>query len=311
MPARSFLSRPAFARLIFALFPLTALAACAGPATEPGEEGAPSGNVDLQAHTPDFARRPYEAFSRQDAVAIALREWRAWGMKVNDAPPDEKYNPPAEDKPERWPGMWQRVGEYWWLGVNADRREAAYTGKHDDVGMEFDSQRDETYAWSAAFISYIMRTDGAGLRFPYSQTHATYINAARRVSLGKSNAWAVSAEAPWAYAPRPGDLICAGRRNRRIRFQNLPAGYFPGHCDIVVAAEPGQISVVGGNVDDSVTMKHVPVTADGMLTLPNGTPVDTRYPWFVVLRVLYTNDSFNPALDRFNETPPNPVISSR
>ena len=54
---------------------------------------------------------------------------------------------------------------------------------------------------------------------------------------------------------------------------------------MVDGAVPGQITVVGGNVDDAVTMKHVPVTPDGKLARPDGTVVDTRYGWFVVLRV--------------------------
>jgi hypothetical protein len=45
--------------------------------------------------------------------------------------------------------------------------------------------------------------------------------------------------------------------------------------------------VIGGNVDDAVTMKHVPTTTDGMLAGPDGTVVDPRYGWFVVIRVLY------------------------
>jgi hypothetical protein len=44
--------------------------------------------------------------------------------------------------------------------------------------------------------------------------------------------------------------------------------------------------VIGGNVDDAVTMKHVPVTQDGKLAMPNGQVLDTRYPWMVVLRLL-------------------------
>ena len=62
---------------------------------------------------------------------------------------------------------------------------------------------------------------------------------------------------------------------------------FPAHCDIVVdTSVPGQIAVIGGNVDDAVTMKHVPVTADGKLAAPDGVVLDTRYPWMVVLRLL-------------------------
>ena len=37
------------------------------------------------------------------------------------------------------------------------------------------------------------------------------------------------------------------------------------------------LSVVGGNVDAAVTMKHVPVASDGRLVASDGTVVDTRY----------------------------------
>jgi hypothetical protein len=47
------------------------------------------------------------------------------------------------------------------------------------------------------------------------------------------------------------------------------------------------LNVIGGNVDDTVTLKHVPTLPDGRLALPGGIPVDTRYPWMVVLRVNY------------------------
>ena len=38
-------------------------------------------------------------------------------------------------------------------------------------------------------------------------------------------------------------------------------------------------------MDDSVTEKHIPTTPTGMLSDPATGVVDTRYPWFVVLRV--------------------------
>ena len=34
-------------------------------------------------------------------------------------------------------------------------------------------------------------------------------------------------------------------------------------------------------------MKHVPITQDGKLATPDGTIIDTRYPWMVVIKVLY------------------------
>jgi hypothetical protein len=94
---------------------------------------------------------------------------------------------------------------------------------------------------------------------------------------------------PERYAPRPGDLICLGRYNAAgLKFGDLPTGYiWPGHCAIVVDVQPGTISVIGGNVDDAVTLTHVPVTGSGTLATLDGTVLDNRYPWFVVLRVSY------------------------
>jgi hypothetical protein len=215
-----------------------------------------------------------------------LREWRLFGMPVDDDPPGSRPPPLPDAKPEREAGLWQRVGEYWWLGMDAGTRQSRWTGKHDARGHVFPAQDDEAYAWSAAFISYVMRVAGAGTRFPYSDAHHVYIDEARLVSLGRAG-WAVSAERPAAYAPLPGDLICASRTAVPLTFDALPAGRFAAHCDIVVAREANALEVIGGNVDDAVTLKHVPVTADGMLANATGAVLDARYPWFVVLRTLY------------------------
>jgi hypothetical protein len=89
--------------------------------------GCVAKGVPEDAHVPDFARRPYEPFGREAAVAIALREWRLWGQPVQDSPTDEEAEAadPAR-KPERQPGLWQRVGEYWWLGLDADQPARAF-----------------------------------------------------------------------------------------------------------------------------------------------------------------------------------------
>ena len=266
---------PRRARLALAL--LAGLAACAVPPA---------------AHVPPFARVPYETISRRTIVAITLREWRLWGSRVDDAPPDQRPPPPPDAKPERWPGLWQQVGEYWWLGMNAGTRESRWTGKHDAAGRVFASDLDWRYAWSAAFVSYVMRISGAGPRFPYSDAHATYIDIAKEMTDGTTTGWLIAAARPDAYAPQPGDLICMGRGHAAgLTYDDLPAGRFPSHCDIVVAtAAPGAavpaLTVVGGNVDDAVTMKHVPVTANGRLAGPDGQVLDSRYPWMVVLRLL-------------------------
>jgi hypothetical protein len=235
---------------------------------------------------PPFSRLSYGPFARADAIEIALREWRMWGSLVDDDPPGTRP-PNPNGKPERYPGMWERVGEYWWLSQDSGDVTAYWTGKHDGNGKVFPASQDGHYPWSAAFISYIFRIAGAQDRFPYAPSHAVYINAARRHVDGEGN-WVVTAERPEQYAPVAGDLICLGRGgSHALTYDDLPTGSFPGHCDFVVAAEPGQLSVVGGNVDDAVTMKHIPTTPSGMLIDPATGVVDTRYPWFVVLRVQY------------------------
>ena len=239
-------------------------------------------------HSPPFARMPYEAFGRAEAVAIAVQEWRLFGEHVDDDPPPPGgFDPAPGDDPARVPGHWERIGEYWWLGQDVDRRESAWTGMHDENGNEIDASRDDYYAWSAAFISYVMRTAGAGARFPYSPSHDVYINIAKEMKLGRTSGWVVMAERVDEYAPALGDLICYSRERYKLTYEKLPRRRFIGHCDIVVARDKAQISVIGGNVDHTVTMKHVPVTTDGRLADADGQVLDTRYPWLVVIRILY------------------------
>jgi len=238
--------------------------------------GAP---VPSDQHIPDYAKRPFEPFARRNALAIAEREWRAFGAIVQDTPPDAE--PALDARPDRQPGLWQRVGDYWWFGQDAGSKEGKLTPRYDEFGIPYDGVAP---AWSAAFISYVMRASGAGDRFPYSPLHADYINAAARQT------GAVRAEAPDRYAPHAGDLICFGRGEARaMRFEDLPGPRFLGHCDLVTAARPGQLTVIGGNVGAAVTKKYVPTTPDGLLWSA-GQAVDERYEWFVVVRILYDGE---------------------
>ncbi|OUI87587.1 hypothetical protein HK11_11045 [Acetobacter sp. DmW_043] len=243
-------------------------------------------------HVPDFATHNFEPFNRQDVVAIALREWRMFGSPVNDDDPTTRPEPQnASLKPERTPGLWQRVGEYWWVGIDPDSTETAWTGKHDASGRMTDFVHDGDYAWSAAFISYVMRIAGANNRFPYSPNHATYINAA---ASGQSPV--LRAQDPARYAPKPGDLVCVARGKAKsfIRYSSLPTSYgFPAHCGYVVATNQQgqpfghQLSTISGNIDDSVALTHVPTDTEGHIAAPSGKSYDERYPWCVVLEVLY------------------------
>ena len=232
-------------------------------------------------HAPAFAQRDYAPFSRGAAVAVAMDEWRLWGMRVDDDG-DAGYVQTDATMGERQPGLWQRVGEYWWEGMNAGEPDAAYTGKHDAEGRVFPVAANGEFAWSAAFISYVMRIAGAGAAFPYSPDHAFYINYAARAAEGRVADPLLIAEDPKTYAPRLGDLVCFGRgRARDLTFADLPTSYrFPAHCAIVVAGGMEQMAVIGGNVEDAVVMQHLHATAQGLLA-------GNRETWFVVLRVLY------------------------
>ena len=261
------------------LLPVALLAGCAAPKQEV--------QVVYPQRAPEFATRPYEPFSRQAAVAIALREWRLFGEGVFDGPPNTPELQ-GDDKPERQPGLWQRVGEYWWEGQEPSSFSGPWTGKHDANGVVFAPTQDGDYAWSAAFVSYVMRIAGAGTRFPYAPSHSTYINIAAKMARGQTQGWAVTAMRPEAYAPQPGDLICAGREGaRELRFDDLPTGSFTSHCDIVIGPTAQGLSVIGGNVRDAVTMKHVPIDSAGRIAGVGGVPYDRRYNWMVVLRVDY------------------------
>lgn len=236
------------------------------------------GGVTADQQVPDYAKRPFEPFSRVNAIAIAQREWRAFGSLVDDAPPGGTMTRSA--RPDQQPGLWQRVGDYWWSGQDFGAQETGWTSVYNGSGTPYSGTAP---AWSAAFISYIMRTAGAGSGFPYTPLHADYINAAAR------SEGVLRAERLDSYAPVPGDLICFGRLSARgLRFEDLPAPRFFGHCDIVVAAIPGELTVIGGNVAAAVTMKHVPTTQQGLMAGPDGQVLDSRYPWFVALNVQYS-----------------------
>lgn len=241
---------------------------------------------------PDFASRNFTPFNRQDVAAIALREWRLFGSPVADEDPYDRPDPNSPSlKPERFPGLWQRVGEYWWIGQDPYQRESGWTGRTNDNGTLFSASYDGHFAWSAAFISYVMRIAGANERFTYSPNHATYINAAA----SGQNPY-ITAQNPAVYAPQTGDLLCVGRgTSRSITYSHLPTSDgFPAHCGIVVATGQNttpfghELSIVGGNIDDSVALTHVPTDSYGHVSTAEGQSYDTRYPWCVILVPRYS-----------------------
>ena len=109
------------------LFPMAALLALGGCAAKP-PEAVPSPPPHPSSHLRNFIMClishavPYEPLTRADAVAIAMREWLAFGQPVDDDPPDTRPPLPADLMPERMPGLWERVGSY--LVAGPGRRPA-------------------------------------------------------------------------------------------------------------------------------------------------------------------------------------------
>jgi flagellum-specific peptidoglycan hydrolase FlgJ len=152
------------------------------------------------------------------------------------------------------------------------------------------------HPWSAAFISWVMKTAGAGDAFKYSASHSVYTRAA------KDNRIANSANPFKAYrvaelAPQAGDLICKSRAGSGSTYDNIRPGMTT-HCDIVTEVRPRSLLVVGGNVNNSVAQKTVRTDPGGRITEPN---------YFAVIRI----DGQQPSTPVVpSPTPPRPAAGS-
>lgn len=162
---------------------------------------------------------------RQRIVQAARCEWGRWNQgRLSESQP-EAVSPLMD----YWTG-------YSPSGLSTDNARAAI--------------RDQT-AWSAAFISFVMRRAGAGDAFRYSAGHSYYVAAAKvaatRRDAGKFWAFEIT-----AVKPEIGDLICRDRNPKQgapcggTTFENVVGGRAT-HSDIVVDIQPGYLVVLGGN----------------------------------------------------------------
>lgn len=240
------------------------LAACAAPAV------------------PEQAPLSYPPAARDRMLRIVLAEWRDWGgIRVDAGSPPAPAATGAESDPANFP----RILAYWRavpddegaVGRNRALYAAALAG--DPAGEDLWRQP----FWSAAFVSYVMRSAGIdAAEFPPAAAHTTYVDALIRAAARFPATAPFLPHRPGERPPQPGDLVCADRGPAPIadwRDRAADAGRFrPMHCDIVVAGGPGAVEAVGGNVRDAVTRTRFPADASGYLrpALP-GAPA-----WFVV-----------------------------
>ncbi|UPG70896.1 DUF2272 domain-containing protein [Roseomonas gilardii subsp. gilardii] len=248
---------------LLALLPALLLAACATP---------PAATRALRE--PPLS---YPPSAKERIIRFALTEWQDWGGTVTA--PGERRPPSKAPGPESSLTNFPRVLAYWRaveedrpvIDRNRDLYAAALQGAATAPWRE--------PAWSAAFISWVMRSAGVDVReFPGNAAHSFYLDAII------ADARDFPAQAPFiprslgGYAPAPGDLVCADRSRRPLtdwRDRLGETGKFRAmHCDIVVRVAPFVVEAVGGNVEDTVTMTRFPTDAAGrLLPRPAGEPV--------------------------------------
>ena len=131
--------------------------------------------------------------------------------------------------------------------------------------------------WSAAFISYVMKTAGAGKDFPYATSHSTYIVKAIQNRL--ANTGRFKGYKPEEKPLEVGDLVCAPRSGSGAGYNTT--GAYESHCDLCVAIDKknNQGILVGGNVSDSVSKTYVPLTKDGRVD-----KTKTSKNYFVIIK---------------------------
>jgi hypothetical protein len=167
---------------------------------------------------------------------------------------------------------WQRVAQYWRetgllsrLGVG-DTESCMAVPLDPSLAPRCRSFVVD-YAWSAAFVSWVMQRAGAP-GFRLSASHIDYVRDAFRAPERSP----FLPTDPALATPAQGDLLChvrgggdalgfAGLQRIAARRDGLNM-----HCDIVVAASPGGDStayLVGGNVQQAVTMRLLPLNRKG------------------------------------------------
>ncbi|MBR1281292.1 DUF2272 domain-containing protein [Bradyrhizobium sp. AUGA SZCCT0177] len=182
------------------------------------------------------------------AAAVALAEWQRFGGQTYDI----DGNATRVGHKEGEDPYYKYVGKYWKDGVNND----TLTGL------------DHSVPWSAAFISWVMRTAGAGTRFSYSPQHSVYIFRSIKDLLQARPQASYYGYQLREWKPQVGDLVCWARREG-IDYNHQNGGDYPGHCDVVVEVGANEVQVVGGNVGNSVTKRPIGLNDGGFVRPTN------------------------------------------
>jgi hypothetical protein len=204
------------------------------------KKGKPQKDVNVLLYRPDggaWVKGLVQATAglRDAIVDVAVAEWNWFGKQEVDVAGQKSAPGKQEDSDD---GS-ERVALYWREGVG----EPGITGK------------DHNKYWSAAFISYVMLKAGVGALFKRSDHHQEYIYTAMMAAMMKRDDYGYWGARLEDHAPELGDLICAWRE-KKITFEDAQKpGSYASHCDLVVARTDTTVTVIGGNVSQSVTRR--------------------------------------------------------
>ena len=219
------------------------------PAAPPAAAADPCPQLRTQSDAADVATR---------IAAIACQENHAWFRAFIDA--DGRgggqvvYEAENDVLADGVPA-WKKVAAYW-----------SGSGLPGSCGSHGPACRNQVVdaPWSAAFVSWVMRRAGVP-GFTASARHADYVRTALRHPL--RDPYRVAS--PLDAAPALGDLLCYVRAQPRtlghrglVERLDGDAG-LPMHCDIVVGAADGMAWLVGGNVQQAVTLRMLRLDAHG------------------------------------------------
>lgn len=128
------------------------------------------------------------------------------------------------------------------------------------VDLDYSKMKNE--AWSAAFISWVMKQAGAKDQFDYSPSHSVYIR--RAIENKKNNKGSWKGYKPSDVKVEKGDLICYARP---ISDKYDATGRYASHCDLVydVDRKSKIVRAIGGNVSNSVTESTTSIDENGKL----------------------------------------------
>jgi hypothetical protein len=121
--------------------------------------------------------------------------------------------------------------------------------------------------WSAAFISFVMKSAPIAKTFEFSGRHTDYLSACKKARLANDASCSFWSVRLAERKLQVGDLVGAFRTSQgcgsKVRTYDSLPGDFCSHCDIVVAIRGDKAIVMGGNVNNTVGVKQVPLTAQG------------------------------------------------